>query len=144
MPIEQVSLFHFSGVIYPRDYFHGGFKTFWTVDTGNGFGEFTQKLVDEYSKGKCGVDDRETMKCAIWKWTDAHDEAWNASIQAATGPLSRCPLCGDDDNFVEHFFCMCQRTQDGLKRWRKASTTTSREEVVFTLCFLIPSSFHRA
>lgn len=89
MPIEQVSVFHFSGVICPRDYFHGGFKKTWTGDTGNGFAEFTQKLVDEYSKGKCGVVDRKRMKCAIRKWKDAHDEAWNASIEAATGPLSR-------------------------------------------------------
>ena len=143
MPIEQVSVLHFSGEVCPRDYFHGGFYTLWTGDTGNGFGEFTQKLVDEYSKGKCGVDDRERMKCAILKWKDAHDEAWYATINAAAGRFTRCPLCDDRDNFVEHAFFMCQSTQGGFKKWRERSTTRDLEEVCGKFCILIPSSSHR-
>ena len=117
-PMEQVSVFHFSGEVCPRDYFHRGFQKLWTGDAPhNGFIEFTQKLVNEYSKGKCGVDDQERMKYAIRKWKDAHDKAWRATIKEVVGRDKECPLCRDPRNFVEHAFFACEKTRDSRDKW---------------------------
>ena len=116
--MEQVSVFHFSGEVCPRDYFHRGFQKLWTGDEPhNGFIEFTQKLVNEYSKGKCGVDDQERMKYAIRKWKDAHDKAWRATIKEVVGRDKECPLCRDPRNFVEHAFFACEKTRDSRDKW---------------------------
>ena len=120
MPIEQVSVFHFSGEVCPRDYFHGGFQTLWTGDEHIDFPDFTEKLVKEYSKGKCGVDDRERMKYAILKWKDVHDEAWEFTIEEAVGHDKECPLCRDHPNFVEDAFFGCEKTQDSKDKWFKS------------------------
>ena len=120
MPIEQVSVFHFSGEVCPRDYFHGGFETLWTGDEHNDFPDFTEKLVKEYSKGKCGVDDRERMKYAILKWKDVHDEAWEFTIEEAVGHDKECPLCRDHPNYVEDAFFYCEKTKDSKDKWFKS------------------------
>lgn len=120
MPIEQVSVFHFSGEVCPRDYFHGGFETLWTGDEHVDFPDFTEKLVQEYSKGKCGVDDRERMKSAILKWKDVHDEAWEFTIEEAVGHDKECPLCRDHPNYVEDAFFGCEKTKDSKDKWFKS------------------------
>ena len=117
IPIEQISVFHFSGEVCPRDYFHGGFETLWTGDEHVDFPDFTEKLVKEYSKGKCGVDDRERMKSAILKWKDVHDEAWEFTIEEAVGHDKECPLCRDHPNYVEDAFFGCEKTKDSKDKW---------------------------
>ena len=117
MPIEQISVFHFSGEVCPRDYFHGGFETLWTGDEHVDFPDFTEKLVKEYSKGKCGVEDRERMKSAILKWKDVHDEAWEFTIEEAVGHDKECPLCRDHPNYVEDAFFGCEKTKDSKDKW---------------------------
>ena len=69
MDITEISVFHFSGKVSPRDFFHCGFGTLWTGEQGRDWDTFSSRLVEEqYSKGHVPKEDLKKMHEAVRLW----------------------------------------------------------------------------
>jgi len=119
LPIDDISIFHFSGDVCPRDYFHGGFSTLWTGDGENDWEHFREQMVEFYSKKIATPEDEEKIRCSIQKWKEAHDEAWDCAIRGAVGEYDGCPLCHSESGNMEHAFWACPKTKEALKKWKQ-------------------------
>jgi hypothetical protein len=127
MPIYEISVFHFSGKVSPRDFFHGGFGTQWTGEGGRDFDTFSRRLVEhEYSKGVVSQDDFKKMHTAVLLWKDMHDQAWDSCIRRAVGTFASCPVCVDGSCDEEHAFWSCPATSPATAQW-KTSVAGSRD-----------------
>ena len=111
MPIDEIYIVHFSGVVGPQDYlFDAGYSD---------FGDFlNNKLMPSY--GQAYVSDHASMQEAAYRWFQGYEKTWQDLI-GLVGPgsatTSRCPLCGDRAIDIEHSFFMCPHVQHMRTKW---------------------------
>ena len=112
MPIDEIYIVHFSGVVGPHDYlFDAGYRD---------FGDFlNNKLMPSY--GQAYESDYASMQEAAYRWFKGYEKTWQDLI-ALVGPgsatTSRCPLCGARAIDIEHSFFMCPDVQHMRVKWQ--------------------------
>ena len=134
MEISEISVFHFSGAVSPRDFFHGGFGIQWTGEGARDFDTFRSRLVEEqYSKGQVPKEDLKKMHEAVRLWKDMHDQAWPSCIQSAVGTFASCPVCVNGSCDEEHAFWLCPATLQITARWKTLDSVVGSRDLKDTM-----------
>jgi lipopolysaccharide biosynthesis glycosyltransferase len=120
MRMEEVSIFHYSGEVSPRDYLFEAFAQGWTDEGDLDFTHFNEELCKKWGQKQVNEEDHQRMKECVENWHTAFQRMWKVVLKTVVGTERDCPVCGEENACEpEHVFLQCRPLDSQRKEWKQ-------------------------